>query len=524
MSPSRAAFRAALLTCGSLLWLGFAPPAEADCGPSDPAGLYKGTVSSSQAGKLDVTLNLRCDSGHYAGLIITPVGKFELSAGTAADGKLHLTFGEGAGAITAELERRGGALAGAFVTSDDKGPMALERVSGAIDGDPTAIRLNLTAEQWRQDLAFFAEQMRTKHGAPFHRVSRAAFDRAVAALAAMIGSLDPDAVYVELDRLATMIGDGHTFVIVPPDPAQMPLVLRRFGNEYRVAATTPEHRNALGAVVTAINDVPIARAVERALGPTPGDETLALRKDRTAYFLSLGMMLHGLGITAQRDVAAYRLRFDDGRKGAETMKAVAPGTPVDWAYAAAKQPLFRQHVDQSFWCSPLQEGRTVYCNFAGYDDLRNRAAELFRLIGSTGAKRAVVDLRLNTGGDFNEGQKYVIDPLARDPQINRDGGLYVLIGRSVFSAGMSNAAQFRAATHAKLIGEAIGERPNSWQEAREFTLPNSHLVVRYSTKFYTFAPRGENLIAPDVSVAPDWAEYARGEDPVLDWVLKQPLH
>src|SRR5215207_4219554 len=37
----------------------------------------------------------------------------------------------------------------------------------------------LTAEQWRQDLAFFANEITTKHRDPFHFISKAEFDRAV---------------------------------------------------------------------------------------------------------------------------------------------------------------------------------------------------------------------------------------------------------------------------------------------------------------------------------------------------------
>lgn len=130
--------------------------------------------------------------------------------------------------------------------------------------------------------------------------------------------------------------------------------------------------------------------------------------------------------------------------------------------------------------------------------------------GSVRLERRTIDGRLlvlhkATAGDLL-GEKYVVGPVARHTAVNRHGRLYVLIGRSVFSAGMSNASQFRTQTHAILVGERIGERPNSWQEAREFTLPRSHLVVRYSTKFYRFAPAGQNLIAPDVTVAPTWRQ------------------
>jgi len=52
------------------------------------------------------------------------------------------------------------------------------------------------------------------------------------------------------------------------------------------------------------------------------------------------------------------------------------------------------------------------------------------------------------------------------------------------------------------------------------TLPNSHLTVRYSTRFYRFAPDEDNAIRPDHEIIATWADYKAGSDPVLAWVLK----
>jgi len=65
----------------------------------------------------------------------------------------------------------------------------------------------------------------------------------------------------------------------------------------------------------------------------------------------------------------------------------------------------------------------------------------------------------------------------------------------------------------------IGEKPNSFQEAREMRLPNSHLRVRYSTQYYHFVVRGPNAIRPDHELVPTWADYGLGRDPVLAWIL-----
>jgi hypothetical protein len=85
---------------------------------------------------------------------------------------------------------------------------------------------------------------------------------------------------------------------------------------------------------------------------------------------------------------------------------------------------------------------------------------------------------------------------------------------------MSNAAQFRQRTAAMLVGKPIGERPNSYQEARKMRLPNSQLLVRYSTQYYKFVEQGENMIRPDREIVTAWEEYKAGRDPVLEWVLQ----
>jgi hypothetical protein len=86
---------------------------------------------------------------------------------------------------------------------------------------------------------------------------------------------------------------------------------------------------------------------------------------------------------------------------------------------------------------------------------------------------------------------------------------------------MNNAAQFQDETDAITVGETIGEKPNSYQEPRQFRLPYSHLVVRASTLFYTFRKTGENAVRPNQEIIPTWEDVRSGRDPVLDWVLSR---
>src|SRR6185436_11458074 len=100
--------------------------------------------------------------------------------------------------------------------------------------------------------------------------------------------------------------------------------------------------------------------------------------------------------------------------------------------------------------------------------------------------------------------------------------LFVIVGRRTFSAALANAVDFRKETHAILVGEPIGERPNSYSENDEMTLPNSKLVVSYSTRYYQFLEQDAPAVMPDVRIDPSWADFKAGRDAVLDWVVATP--
>jgi hypothetical protein len=85
---------------------------------------------------------------------------------------------------------------------------------------------------------------------------------------------------------------------------------------------------------------------------------------------------------------------------------------------------------------------------------------------------------------------------------------------------MANAAHFRIRTRATLVGQPIGERPNSYQEARDMILPNSRWIARYSVRFYRFVDGDENLIRPDREITETWPDFEAGRDPAMDWVLR----
>ena len=216
---------------------------------------------------------------------------------------------------------------------------------------------------------------------------------------------------------------------------------------------------------------------------TPQNETPFLAQARIEQFLTLGIALHGSRIIPDRRVARFALADDAGREFVVEARAMPPDAKPEWTYAFRNPPLFRQRPTEGCWYAFLPEARAVYCNFRKYDDLGKHCAGLFKLISERQPTKLVVDMRQNGGGDYTLGLRYLVRPIRELPSINQKGHLFVLIGPRTFSGAMSNAAHFRTQTAARLGGQPIGERPNSYQESRQIKLPNSRLTLYYSVRF-----------------------------------------
>ena len=497
--------------------------ANAQCKSGDPTGYFEGRASSKQAGELDVSLNLRCTEGRYNGELVTPVGTYSVEDGAFAGSHLRLQLGTRRDHVSVDAELDAGVLVGSFIAGDDNGRLEVRR-----KGDPrlpgsSTPTLELSKDQWHEDLRFYAMELPRRHINAFHHISRERFESQVTALDHRIDQLDGEHVFVGLIRLAALIGDGHTYFEAPEEVANFPIEVRRFGDDYRIVAVvrgTVDSR-ALGAPIKTIEKTPITHVRDLLLSLTPQDENHNLGLARIEQTMTRGLYLHGLGIIPDRQLAHYTLEDQTGKEFTIEAHSVsmAESMNMEWMSASKDQPLYRQHPRDVFWSQYLTDSQTVYCNFRGYNEIEKNAGVLLNLVKAHQPDKLVIDLRQNGGGDYTLGRKFVIDPIRKLPGLNTKGHLFVLIGPYTFSAGMANAAQFRSETAAILVGEPIGEKPNSFQEAREMRLPNSHLIASYSTARYRFVDTVENIIKPDKQIEREWTSYQSGRDPVLEWVL-----
>jgi hypothetical protein len=325
-------------------------------------------------------------------------------------------------------------------------------------------------------------------------------------------------------EITSSIGDGHTGIHLPSSFGLYPIGLFWFGEELRVAATAKGDENAkkaLGAKVVKVNGLPIAEVRDRVRRVICPNENEWYEMNVSAAFISRPEILHTLGIVPDTQAATFTFEGDDGKSFDLNLTPieVTPGTPPAFASGSATIPVSRQHPTDALWFTLMPDGKTVYANFRRYDSLERDAKALFELVDKSKATRLVLDLRQNGGGDFFKGRHSLVERVKKRPTINAKGHFYVLVGRRTFSAALANAVDFRKDTQAILVGEPIGERPNSYSENDEMTLPNSKLVISYSTRYYKFVEEDVPAVLPDIRIDPTWPDWKAGKDAALERAL-----
>ena len=382
----------------------------------------------------------------------------------------------------------------------------------------------LTSDQWRQDLSYLAKELPQRHKNAFHTTTKEKFDAAVRELDAAIPKLQSHEVIVGLMRIVAMVGDAHTEVSPSGDNFhRFPLSVYWFGNELRVTRIDSRYKRAAGAKVVAIGETKITDANERLAQLAPHENDYWVRL-LTSSFANYAEILHALHLIPDLQHATWTFEDDEGKQFSFDIDTLKSGATIDWISASPQLPLYRQKPDEQFWSTYLPDSQTVYVNFRGYrQNFDERVKELLSLIKQQSPKRLVIDVRQNRGGDFTKVRGSLLPGLKSAGNFRTPGSFYVITGRSTQSAAVVNAIDFRKDLGAILVGEPTGGRPNGYSEHGEFKLPNSKLTVSYSTRYYKFQDTDTPAVMPDKLIEPDWKSYKSGRDPVLEWILSQPM-
>ncbi len=404
---------------------------------------------------------------------------------------------------------------------------------------------------WREDLRYMASEMAKRHKNLYHAITREQFDSAVAALDTRIPSLARHQVIVEIARIVALVGDGHTNIAPTRDPKvgfrTLPVRLYFFKDGLFVRAAQRKHATLAGARVVRIGRVTSEQAYGRVRELIGRDNEMGARFF-APFLLAMPEVLHALAIIDDMEQVPLVLE-ERGRRSTVTLgpsgpaPMMPPDTDLSWwpesgwvdmrDGAPAPVPLWLRHdPSDHFRMEYLPGSRLVYVQYNKVGDkeeesIADFSRRLLTLADTAEVDRLVLDLRLNRGGNGMLNTPLLVS-LIKARKLDGAGKLFVIIGRSTFSAAQFLVNDLERYTPAVFVGEPSGGKLNSYGDSRKITLPHSGLTVRVSIYWWQEEPwDNRQWKAPDIAAELTSADYRANLDPALtaalDYRPERPL-
>jgi hypothetical protein len=359
-------------------------------------------------------------------------------------------------------------------------------------------------------------------------------------------------------RLIALIGDTHTQL--EPNRSDFavwyPIRIYEFTDGYFVTAVHTSSADLSGAQVLEIAGRPINQIADDARSLMGSDNTFAAKEN--LFALSSASLMKGLGYTDSTGGLQIKFklaggkiverlllphRTDDPRfKNDDStfewhFQAEMGGPPFggidQWisAYKGLAYASFRTTdpsrplglMNRRFFAAkalPKQDAFYIQSNFVG-ENFERLFHDALLEVDKVKPRRLIVDLRYNFGGDGSH-----VPAMAREFIKREDNKpwreLYIITGRRTLSAGAMAAIAIMDNTERTVVGEPMAAPTNSYGDPTSLEFPRTGLHLSLSTVRHQLgAGYDVSALTPvDVPVQMSFTEYASGQDPAIDPILR----
>jgi hypothetical protein len=350
---------------------------------------------------------------------------------------------------------------------------------------------------WREDVATLLTDLQRDHprfrqcGLPDEITTRAA------ALKGRLPTMSDEAIAAEIQRILALAGDGHT-LLWPFGMQKLPVTLWWFDDGVYVV-DGQYARNK----VTHIGGLPVEEVFRR-LDPFISHDNEMQFRWAVPFYATMPAFLAAVNVEPV-------LTFQNGQT------AAPKAAPIDPAKLELKliPPARRGETFRSERISP---GVLYVAVNSMSPAARDFGVKLRAELAKT--DRAILDLRLNNGGDASNADELLKTFIAFD---TRGGKFVTLISRMTFSAAETFAARLDQWTTTVFAGEATGSRPNHYGNERPFRLPHSGLRGSISSGWNqpVTARDDRDAIRPEIAVPQTAQDFFSGKDRTLETALQQ---
>lgn len=379
---------------------------------------------------------------------------------------------------------------------------------------------------WISDIDFFQAELEKNHIDLYHNISKTEFESELTGLKSSLSHYNKYQVMVEMMRITRLIGDGHTlFGYWGNGYSRFPIYFKLFGNDLRVIKTSVEYAHLMGQKLRSIDGTEVSDLIKKIAPVVQGVDNIYSYEHFLPSTINVAEVLFGREITNQLNSADFEFTDEQGKHQLVNLNAIAHNQLKDLETVVLNKRLLNLGMPlaskDGIWFSADIQTNTAYIKFnsyPGYFKMLLFSNKVKKELIKHGIKNLIVDFRENGGGNFFEGL-VLAQMLVTVDNLDWKNGVYVLIGKETFSAGVSNAAQYKQILNAKLVGEPTGGNPYGYQDADRFLLPNAKWPVQYSKRLFRMQDNQTPGLVPDVHVETLWDDFKESQDMQLEWVL-----
>jgi len=353
---------------------------------------------------------------------------------------------------------------------------------------------------WQEDLDYVCEQIKKNHPQPFGRISKEQFqDVFESAKKAISRSRSDMECYLAILRVIASLRDGHsnlglrgTFDVLQ---GRFPFRVESFSEGLFITYLPRSKKQFLGSRLISIDNHSIEEVYNAYLEVTAMDTGTgkAYRAPRRMHWSSF---LQGLGFLSDPNRIQLLVEIADGSQHHLTLSAFQKDT-TDYVgisdLLASRVPdhlRFLTNNEKKVWFKGFEDPQALFLQI---NQMSNRGLNtplevVFESFfeywdrSNPGSTHLIIDIRHNYGG-YSELTLPLIKGILERQSRLEDGGIYVLVGKTTFSAAVTLATQLKRYTDAVFIGEKPGCSSTFFSDSVEVgKLPNHKFPLNISSR------------------------------------------
>lgn len=353
-------------------------------------------------------------------------------------------------------------------------------------------------------------QIESTHPLPYTKITQQEFESQIEVLKKNWDKQDAVQQYFSLRRLVALVGDAHTQVFKPSENDRvLPFFALPYGEHSIIVQAETTYKELVGKELIAINGMKINEIFQK-LFPIISHDKEEWAYLNAHYESRLFSSLKHIGVIKKGNVANIKIKNIATGK-TKTMKvAFSENMQIkNPVFANLSPTLFQSGYYRANILKDILFIQYNVCADSPDMPMKEFASRIKQL---PEAKKIVVDLRHNTGGDSE-----VIAPLVevlkhfiKDKEIP----LFALVGNGTFSSGVMVAVKLKE-IGATLIGEEMGWN-GKFGEVKETQLSDG-ITLFCSTKDFS---QNVKEIHPDIKMTQDLKDLEAGLDTLIEAIRK----